>query len=303
MGRGLASASENKGRGLGQEQGKGAGMSDAMSNREIEDVLSSIRRLVARESERPAPGGRLVLTEAQRVAVNDSRAPGPASEDAGGSDGEGAGSAASAGAARARLQANIAELGAAGCGLSGDATASHAPAGGTPAGEASVPDGARSESRAPVAEPVPAAVPAGRDAPARAFPAPGAAPDTGAETAPDTDYGEAEEWHGPDWSARGGRGATGHDNHDEAETFGTGAAGDEADDGDSAPVAAPAGNGARDEDAGPAETLIDEDMLRALVAQLVREELRGQLGERITMQVRKLVRAEIARALDEREYL
>ncbi len=54
---------------------------------------------------------------------------------------------------------------------------------------------------------------------------------------------------------------------------------------------------------GIVETLIDEEMLRALVAQLVREQLRGQLGERITLQVRKLVRAEIARALDERQYL
>lgn len=48
---------------------------------------------------------------------------------------------------------------------------------------------------------------------------------------------------------------------------------------------------------------IDEDDLQILVARIVREELRGQLGERITQQVRKLVRAEIARALDERNLL
>lgn len=48
---------------------------------------------------------------------------------------------------------------------------------------------------------------------------------------------------------------------------------------------------------------IDEDDLQILVARIVREELRGQLGERITQQVRKLVRAEISRALDERNLL
>lgn len=43
--------------------------------------------------------------------------------------------------------------------------------------------------------------------------------------------------------------------------------------------------------------LIDEEALRDLVAQLIREELRGVLGERITRNVRKLVRREIQRAL------
>ncbi len=42
---------------------------------------------------------------------------------------------------------------------------------------------------------------------------------------------------------------------------------------------------------------IDEDALRDLVAQIVREELQGALGERITRNVRKLVRREIHRAL------
>lgn len=43
--------------------------------------------------------------------------------------------------------------------------------------------------------------------------------------------------------------------------------------------------------------LIDEAVLRDMVAQLVREELRGSLGERITQNVRRLVRREIQRAL------
>ncbi len=56
------------------------------------------------------------------------------------------------------------------------------------------------------------------------------------------------------------------------------------------------------EDAGlfdPADDLvIDADALRDLVAEIIRQELQGPLGERITRNVRKLVRREIARALD-----
>ncbi|MBY6066871.1 hypothetical protein KUW17_08970 [Leisingera aquaemixtae] len=45
------------------------------------------------------------------------------------------------------------------------------------------------------------------------------------------------------------------------------------------------------------EGYLDEDALRDLVAGIVREELQGPLGERITRNVRKLVRREIHRAL------
>ncbi len=45
------------------------------------------------------------------------------------------------------------------------------------------------------------------------------------------------------------------------------------------------------------DTLLDEAGLRDLVADIVREELQGVLGERITRNVRKLVRREIQRAL------
>ncbi|MEM7005157.1 MAG: hypothetical protein AAF498_04705 [Pseudomonadota bacterium] len=45
------------------------------------------------------------------------------------------------------------------------------------------------------------------------------------------------------------------------------------------------------------EFSIDEEMLRDLVADIVRSELQGELGERITRNVRKLVRREINRAL------
>ncbi len=45
------------------------------------------------------------------------------------------------------------------------------------------------------------------------------------------------------------------------------------------------------------EQVIDEETLRAMVAEIVRSELQGELGERITRNVRKLVRREIHRAL------
>ncbi len=49
------------------------------------------------------------------------------------------------------------------------------------------------------------------------------------------------------------------------------------------------------------EQLIDEEALRDLVSEIVRAELQGALGERITRNVRKLVRREIHRALTAQE--
>lgn len=45
----------------------------------------------------------------------------------------------------------------------------------------------------------------------------------------------------------------------------------------------------------------DEQMLRDMVREIIREELQGPLGERITRNVRKLVRAEINRARTSRD--
>lgn len=50
------------------------------------------------------------------------------------------------------------------------------------------------------------------------------------------------------------------------------------------------------------EAVIDEEMLRDLVAEIVRQELTGALGERITRNVRKLVRREIHRAMLTRDF-
>mgnify|MGYP000148993108 CR=1 FL=1 len=52
----------------------------------------------------------------------------------------------------------------------------------------------------------------------------------------------------------------------------------------------------------PEGAALDEDTMRELVRDIIREELQGTLGERITRNVRKLVRAEIARALAVRDF-
>jgi hypothetical protein len=53
---------------------------------------------------------------------------------------------------------------------------------------------------------------------------------------------------------------------------------------------------------GDAAPAIDDAQLRALIATLLREELQGPLGERITRNIRKLVRREIERALAVRDF-
>ncbi|MDJ0626868.1 MAG: hypothetical protein QNJ44_01305 [Rhodobacter sp.] len=50
------------------------------------------------------------------------------------------------------------------------------------------------------------------------------------------------------------------------------------------------------------EALMDEEALREMVSNLVRQELQGVLGERITRNVRRLVRREIQRALAVRDF-
>ncbi|OIP84722.1 MAG: hypothetical protein AUK37_05265 [Rhodobacterales bacterium CG2_30_65_12] len=55
--------------------------------------------------------------------------------------------------------------------------------------------------------------------------------------------------------------------------------------------------GSAEIDDGDGEALLDEDALREMVARMVREELQGTVGERITQNVRRMIRREIARAL------
>ena len=51
-----------------------------------------------------------------------------------------------------------------------------------------------------------------------------------------------------------------------------------------------------------ADTFLDEEALREIVSEMVRSELQGELGDRITRNVRKLVRREIHRALASRDF-
>ena len=53
---------------------------------------------------------------------------------------------------------------------------------------------------------------------------------------------------------------------------------------------------------GGDDAVLDEEMLRDLVSDIVRQELQGALGERITRNVRKLVRREIHRALASQDF-
>lgn len=50
------------------------------------------------------------------------------------------------------------------------------------------------------------------------------------------------------------------------------------------------------------EELIDEGVLYQIVAHIVRQELQGELGEKITRNIRKLVRSEVARELQLRKF-
>jgi hypothetical protein len=49
-----------------------------------------------------------------------------------------------------------------------------------------------------------------------------------------------------------------------------------------------------------AAPILDEESLRRLINQIVREELQGELGDRIGRNLRKLIRREIVQILDER---
>jgi len=67
---------------------------------------------------------------------------------------------------------------------------------------------------------------------------------------------------------------------------------------DNAPTDLPGGQAA----SALENTVVDEEFLRDIVSEIVREELQGELGERITRNVRKLVRREIHRAMASRDF-
>lgn len=111
------------------------------------------------------------------------------------------------------------------------------------------------------------------------------------------DSPEAEpNWGMPDWASTEARAAA----EPEAERQDASAPAQ-----DSAPDAAhTAGTETTDAPQGLSidDSLLDEDTLRDLIAEIVREELQGALGERITRNVRKLVRREIHRALTSQDF-
>lgn len=343
-------------------------MSDAMTNREIEDVLTSIRRLVAQEGGRNAETGRLILTEAQRIVSEatpgesaqggtvanqgQSGAMSPADDSDHGlgtpleltdpvlsveSDTDASGDAESEHGLPApdfgQLEATIAELEAAVSGgsvaeepddESGTGTAVSTDA--EPAPEPHQTESVATEDapsnvtalygrlsfqhrRQASAENSPAAPralePSAEATVQRAEPSVAAAPDAPVN-APEVDAAEADVMtdryalpEDPPRRAMPSEGDGADTAHARFEAAPEPQPEPEAE--DPAAVADRVSGDAADQE--PEDTVIDEDMLRIVVAHLVREELHGQLGERITLQVRKLVRAEIAKALDERNYL
>ncbi len=245
-------------------------MSDAMTNREIEDVLTSIRRLVAQEGGRGAEVGRLILTAAQRVNT--------ATVEAGEIESADADDAAATLSEMideahvsipapdfSKLEATIAELEAA-VSASGDYEAEATPEGPRASNVTELYGRLNFVHRAP--DPAPEAV-------AEAVTAPEVEPvsiEAPAEA-------EADAGSGAEQAAYVG--SAPHDQQpQEAQAW----------------VEA-------ESDADEDDAVLDEETLRLLIAQIVRDELRGQLGERLTHLVRKLVRAEIAKALDERAIL
>ncbi|MFW8637595.1 hypothetical protein [Cribrihabitans pelagius] len=305
-------------------------MSDPVTHAEIEDVLSSIRRLVSEDGRpqeaAPKPAGRLVLTPALRVHEKpdqpEGAAAGAAQERTGPS---GPGPALDHLAGMECLKLNGADaVPEAGAGIWAEPEASagaDAAAGPCAKDEIQrVPEERDAHAEAPDAE-APWADPR-----ATLFSAATAAPringnaNTAGGRAASVLQKIAEleakvaqspgEWE-PDGASQDPFSGTATGTivwQDDLETAQTGAAA--AGEGGNAPD--------RDMDADLAETALtdtalaslppeaayhDEDSLRELVASIVREELQGALGERITRNIRKLVRREIHRVLSTQDLL
>ncbi len=263
-------------------------MSEAMTNSEIEDVLTSIRRLVALEDKRPQESGRLILTEELRVGIPaaidaidgaavqvadvadsvDGTVAEPEAHSDAGAVGDVVLKTAFPEPDFGKLEATIAELEAA-VSASGEPWEPEAVTDDAPR-PSNVTDLYGRLSFAHRTEPTDAVEVVESETDGDMPPEPMLEADAEADADFDADPGlEVEAVQRPVDAEKGGDMTA-----------------------DAEPQVEP-----NDDE------VLDEDMLRALVAQIVREELHGQLGERVTQQVRKLVRAEIAKALDERKYL
>lgn len=255
-------------------------MSEPMSSVEIEDVLSSIRRLVSedfrpslRHAAQPPAGDKLILTPALRVVSN--RAP---NWDEGDDWYE---------ESRAEVVLEwavepVPEPQAGGVG----APVTEAPMAEDVAGEVPEPQILR------LAEPVPPAYPVvaedsigfaelfeevyvSREALAPGEdPAPAWAQEDPGETEQVAEARPEPVFVDPSWADSAAAEAIARlEQHEEAELF-----------------------------AEAPEMTFDEAVLRDLVRDLIREEMQGGLGEKITRNVRKLVRAEISRVLAARDF-
>lgn len=270
-------------------------MSDPLSNREIEDVLISIRRLVAQEGGRQTESTRLILTEAQRVldqvAKDTVAADITAEAVAALTHAEPSRGDAMPAPDFGQLEATIAEL---------EAAVSTADNSWEAEGETTTPAvsnvtelyGRLSFNRRPVEVEVEVE--------------PEVEPEIAVDSAPEADAQAPM----PDAEAR----APAEPQIESAEPAAEAPVVADAPQADGAmadvePAPMPAAAAAEPEfepefepafEPEPEDAFLDEEMLRALIAQMVRDELHGQLGERITQQVRKLVRAEIAKALADR---
>ncbi|MDV4168367.1 hypothetical protein [Rhodovulum sp. FJ3] len=223
-------------------------MPDPVKNAEIEDVLSSIRRLVADDA--PAPmeppvtpkaegADKLVLTPALRIQPQESKVEEPAEAEAAPTDDW----------EEVTLEDRIAELEA--------AVAS--------SDEEYEPDGSELEAGTPAMD-----LSAFEDDTFELSPEHAVAPEPDAEAAAEPEAAEVVE-----------------DTAQEAEEEPAEATSETTED-----------NVFEDD----LSEVFDEEMLRDLVSEFVRKELQGELGERITRNVRKLVRREINRALAARDF-
>jgi hypothetical protein len=315
-------------------------MSEPKSNGEIEDVLSSIRRLVAEEGKPRAPvppaaeGGKLILTPALRVVADAEEAEPPA-------DAEATVVLPSAApepvpepvpvAGEASPPDLVASIGAA---TDLDAREWESETGDAWSAERDAPEVAALMRTAAIETPLRPVPPSGAAdadpfavapealvAAADPFEAPSAAPGDGAEARPPVVMAEGDDaWpdaaRKPD-DAEVSAGIT-HDvpqaavaaRPPEPDPVPEAAATAQQ---DAPPAAVPDGDpsaaafvhpGARTAGAAPPffgledeDGPFDEEALRDLVREAIREELQGPLGERITRNLRKLVRAEVQRAL------
>lgn len=246
-------------------------MSDPLKTSDIEDVLSSIRRLVSEEarpksaSVAPSEPGKLVLTPALRVQEPPSEDETPPSTEV--EQEEAAPQDATHGEAPLILGSDIQDDVEP---SQPDAQASDTPHQHTDAAALEW------EDHDPVSpEPERPEASAASHDPQES--------ETGQETEDHTDTSAAQDWSGTLYEAAG---VTSEQAPDAPEIA---AAQQPEDDGQFDFLA---------EDDG----LIDEEALRELVSEIVRQELQGALGERITRNVRKLVRREIHRALSAQEF-